>query len=305
MPDSRKSETRPRLACEITSERVIAARASDATGGLEMFTSRRLNEGTVAPGLNGPNVLDARALQSAISGALGAVSGKSKDVVAILPDSAVRVFLLDFDMLPAKLEERDAVVRFRLKKSLPFDVEQAAMSYQVRGTRDGMVQVVVAVAPRAAVEEYEEVFRQAGYAPGVVLPSTVAALGIVDATRPTLLLKVDPNYITVAAADAQELRLIRTLENPHGADVSATVLADAVLPSIVFFEDTFGSHIEEIMISGDAPLEHAGNELAALLRQHTGATIRELAPGSGAAQNLSGDPLRPSQLAAVAGALTK
>src|SRR5262249_15798993 len=40
---------RPRLACEITPEGVIAARASEKSSRLEVFTGRRLNEGVVAP----------------------------------------------------------------------------------------------------------------------------------------------------------------------------------------------------------------------------------------------------------------
>src|SRR5215475_10782949 len=94
--------TRPRLACEITSEGVIAARASEKSPRLEVFTGRRLNEGVIAPGLTAPNVLNPEALRSALNGALGAVSGKSRDVIIVLPDVAIRVVLLDFDALPVK-----------------------------------------------------------------------------------------------------------------------------------------------------------------------------------------------------------
>ena len=45
----------------------------------------------------------------------------------ILPDYAARVSVLDFDSLPAKPEEQLALVRFRLKKTLPFDIDSAAL----------------------------------------------------------------------------------------------------------------------------------------------------------------------------------
>ncbi|HET8888780.1 MAG TPA: hypothetical protein VFQ41_07745, partial [Candidatus Angelobacter sp.] len=79
---------RPRLACEITSEGVIAARASEKSPRLEVFTSRRLAEGAIAPGLTVPNILDGSSLRTALNGALGAVAGKSRDVIVILPDVA-------------------------------------------------------------------------------------------------------------------------------------------------------------------------------------------------------------------------
>ena len=279
-------------------DRVIAARASDRLSRLDMFTSRQLPPGTLAPGLSGPNVLNAEALRTAVSGALGAVSGNLRDVIVIIPDAAIRVLLLDFEALPSKLQEIEPVIRFRLKKSLPFDVDEAAVSYEVKRAADG-VRVVAAVSPRAIIQEYESAFRDVGYMPGVVLPSSLAALGTVDGERPTLLLKVDPTNIIIAAAEHHELRLVRTLDNPHGADVSAEELAEGVLPSIVFFEDTFAAHVEQIYVGGAARLEEVGP----LLHEHTGAQVQELAPDLSSEQNLSGEHFPPSLMAGIAGAL--
>jgi len=291
---------RPRLACEITTESVIAARVSDKNPRLEVFTSRRLNEGVIAPGLNIPNVLNPDALRATLNSALGAVAGKSRDVIVVLPDVAIRVILLDFETLPAKADEIEPVIRFRLKKSLPFDVEQAALSYVVtRSNGNGSVMAVAAISPREIIEEYEKAFREAGFEPGVVMPSSLAALGLVDGERPTLILKVDPLNITITAVERRQLRLVRTLENPHGAAVTASDLAEAVLPSIVFFEDTFAARIEKISIGGIAPLQ----ELGPLLHQQTGAQIQELAPELAAEQNLSGESVVPSTMAGIAGAL--
>jgi type IV pilus assembly protein PilM len=289
---------RPRLACEITAERVIAARAADKAARLEVFTSRRLNEGVVAPGLNGPNVLDGQALRTAIGSALGAVSGKSRDVVAIVPDAAIRVLLLDFETLPSRPQDTDPVIRFRLKKSLPFDVDEAAVSYDISRS-NGMVRVVAAVSPRSIIQEYESAFRDAGYSPGVVLPSSIATLGMIEGKSPTMMLKADATNIIIAAAEDQELRLVRTLENPHGAAVTAAELAEGVLPSIVFFEDTFAAHIEQIFVGGIAQID----EIGPLLHQQTGAQVQELAPDISPEQDLSGEHLDPAAMAAIAGAL--
>lgn len=289
---------RPRLACEITVSAVLAARAADKAPRLDLFTWRRLNPGTITPGLSGANVQDGEALRTAISGALGAVGGQRHDVIVIVPDAAIRVLLLDFETLPSKPQEIDPVIRFRLKKSLPFDVDQAAVAYDIR-RENGAVQVVAAVSPRSVVEEYEAAFRDVGYFPGVVLPSSLAALGIVEGERPTLILKVDPLNLTVAAAEKRQLRLIRTLENPHGAAVTAAELAEAVLPSMVFFEDQCGDCIQEICVGGAAAID----ELGPLLHQQTGAEVRELAPQLSAEQNLSGEIFEPSMVAGLAGAL--
>ena len=299
MARGKQSGARPPLACEVTVDRVVAARLSDKTpSALEMFTTRRLEPGTVLPGLSGPNIQDAAALRSAVSGALTGMGVKSKDVIAVLPDAAIRVLLLEFDTLPSRPQDSEAVIRFRLKKSLPFDADQAALSYESRHA-GGSVQVVAAIAPREVVREYESVFLDVGYAPGVVLPSSLAALGLVEGDRPTLVLKVDPLNITVAAAVNRELRLIRTLDNPQGENVSAVELAETVLPSVVFFEDSFGARIEHILIGGVSRME----EVVSMLHQQTGAEVAELAPRLTSGQNLSGDRIQPSAVAGVAGAL--
>lgn len=298
MKGSKQSAARPRVGCEITSGRIIAARASQKTGSLEMFATRQLAQGAVVPSLTGANVQDAAALRNAISGAMTPVSGKSRDVVAVLPDAVVRVLLLEFEDLPAKAQEADGVIRFRLKKSLPFNVEQAAISCDIRRA-NGTIQVVAAVSPREIINEYETAFRDAGYSPGVVLPSSLATLGLVEGDRPALMLKVDPVSVTVAAAERGELRLMRTLENPHGEKVAAAELAETVLPSIVFFEDTFGARIERIFVTGVAAID----EFGPMLHQQTGAHVEELAPKVSSGANLGGEHLEPSMIAGVAGAL--
>ena len=60
---------------------------------------------------------------------LEAIGAQGRELIAIVPDAACRIALLDFDTLPERKEEANAMVRFRLKKALPFDAEKAAISY--------------------------------------------------------------------------------------------------------------------------------------------------------------------------------
>jgi type IV pilus assembly protein PilM len=275
----------PRLACEIGIDRVVAGRASQR-GAVDMHSSRRLPAGAVVPGLSSPNVLQPEALRESIAEALATLGGggRSRDIICILPDAAIRVLLVDFDTLPEKVEDATSIVRFRVKKSLPFDVEQAALSFHAQRA-NGTVRVVAALSPRAVVEEYEGAFRAAGYLPGIVLPSILATLGVVEADRPTMLVKVDPNTTSVAIAHRGELLLLRTLDHPGRAEMQPQELADAIHPSIVFFEDNYGAKIESLRIAGMANV----SGLAAALEAETG--VR--------AQNVSADDI---ELAGVAGA---
>src|SRR5205807_4464525 len=272
-----KSGARPKLACEISADRVLAGRLSDRGGTLEAYAGHDLALGSVVPDLMEANLRHRREVAHSIHDVLAAVGSRARDVVAVLPDAAVRVVLLDFDALPANGQEAESVVRFRLKKSLPFDVDKARVSYHAHPSGTG-VKVVAAVALSSVVQDYEAAFRDAGYSPGVVLPSTLAALGAADARRPTLLVKVDTRTTSIAILEGDQMLLFRTLENLRGVQITGEQLAEEVYPSVVFFQDTYHLNIEQIFVAGLPQSEGA----APALRAQTGAEVREL--------------VRPSQL---------
>src|SRR5579864_4714933 len=110
MADRSPSRSRPPLACEITAERVIAARASQDRASLDTFSVRALPAGTLTPSLMGQNVSNGAALRQAIEGALAAVSPRQRDVAVVLPDAALPVVLMDFESLPEREQEAAPLV---------------------------------------------------------------------------------------------------------------------------------------------------------------------------------------------------
>ena len=121
------------MACEISPQAVVAARSADAASPLAAVTRVELAEGAVMPGLRPGNIVDRVAVAAAVRRALEAVDAKPNsrdaDITLVVPDAAVRVLLLDFDSLSAKASEALPIVRFRLKKLLPFDADDAMVSY--------------------------------------------------------------------------------------------------------------------------------------------------------------------------------
>jgi len=275
MSGTSKSARRPTLACEIAADRILAGRAADAGRRVEVSSAQELAPGTLVPDLMESNLRDGSAVRHAIASTLGDVGGHSHDVIAILPDTAVRVVLLDFETLPAKRDEAEAVVRFRLKKSLPFDLADARVSYHAQTASKG-TRVAAAVVLNKVLEEYESAFRDAGYSPGVVMPSMLAALGAADSKRPTLVVKVDARTISLAIVDQEQLLLFRTLENLRGVTITGDQLAEEVYPSVVFFQDTYSLNIERVYVAG---LPESGGAAPALKSQ-TGAQVEELVTAS-------------------------
>ena len=293
---SKYQSGRPKLACEIAADRVIAARAADSRQVLELCSTSELAPGCVVPDLTEANLRQREAVVSALREVLGHVGARSRDVTAVLPDAAVRVALLDFETLPSKREEAEGVVRFRLRKSLPFDVDKAKVSYQAQAS-NGAVRVVAAIALNSVIEEYEAVIREAGFSPGVVLPSMLAAVSGAPANRGTLVVKVDARTTSIAILDQQQLLLFRTLENTRGVTISGEQLAEDVYPSVVFFQDTYNTNIEQIFVSGISDI----SAVASSLQAQTGAEVKELVQAS--QLGLGGGSIPKWRMAGVVGAL--
>ncbi|PSH05458.1 MAG: hypothetical protein CXZ00_01860 [Acidobacteria bacterium] len=261
----------PHVACEVTLQGVAAVRAEGKTSRISAMHSRALAAGVLTPSLTAQNVQNAQALNEAIEQAISAVGARGQDVIAVLPDSAIRVTILDFDSLPAKPKEADAAVRFRLRKSLPFDIEKAALSFDAQPTQQGL-HVAASIVLQSVLDEYESAFRAAGCSPGVVLPSTLGALGAVEAQHSTLVLKVGRDATSVAVVKHGQLLLFRTLEGVEAGAVTAERMADDIYPSLVYYQDNYGESVEQVLVSGVDKL----SDVASALEAQTGVKVREL-----------------------------
>jgi len=209
--------TRPRLAVEVRAEGVVAARAEDAAALLTAVARADLAEGAVAPGLKVGNIVNRTAVTAALRRVLDGVAGSGRerlrDVTVIVPDAAVRVLFVDFEQLPSKAAEALPIVRFRLKKLLPFDADEAMVSYQVMSNEKDSVKLPAVAMPKAVLEEYEAVVLAAGYLPGAVLPSTLAALaGLEEAEAPVLVVNAGLGTVTTAIVQAGMLMLHRSVD---------------------------------------------------------------------------------------------
>jgi type IV pilus assembly protein PilM len=252
------SGSRPRLACEIAPEGVTAARAATPEGALDSVASVPLPSGAVLPGLKPGNLADRIAVIAAIRRALEAIdvrpNSRGADLTIIVPDSAVRVLLLDFDALPTKLTEALPIVRFRLKKLVPFEVDDAVVSFQIMSSTRNNVHVLAVAIPRDILREYETAVREAGFEPGAVLPSTLAALAGLTAAEPSLVVNATHAGVTTAITRDGVLLLHRSVDlQPQAAGIDVTVpaqlqqlsaeelaheIAQAVTVAIAYFEDT-------------------------------------------------------------------
>jgi len=168
----------------------------------------------------------------------------------ILPDFAARVSVLDFDTFPGNPQEQAALVRFRVKKSVPFEVDEAAVSFRVQPATNKHVEVVVAVIALEIIGRYEAVFRQLNLHAGYITTSLLASLDLLKPAGLTVVAKRTGPVLSVAVLDGATVRLVRTVELP--ATDSAAALG-VLFPTFAFVEDEWKRRPERLLACGFGP----------------------------------------------------
>ena len=249
---------RPAAACEILPEGVIAA-ATPAAGQPPVYGAESLTPQSVIPGLLEPNLGNAAAVSAAIKAALSQVQPRVKSVTVVVPDSSVRVFVLDFDTLPARAEEALPVLRFRLRKSVPYDVEHAGVTYQIlsEGSERAGTQwkILTAIIPGPVLAEYEAAVRGAGYEPGVVLPASLAVLAALDSQEAVLTAHLSAKTLTTSIVSGNDILLYRTVELPAEPDARQAEMQRAIAVAAAFFEDRLQVRPHRVLYSGLLPVQ--------------------------------------------------
>jgi type IV pilus assembly protein PilM len=285
---------------DLSPQGVLAASLS-GQGQPPVYAFEPLPEGALVPGIGEQNLRAPEVIANAIRSALGQVSPRTRSVTLVLPDTVVRVFVLDFDSLPSRPAEAIPVLRFRLRKMLPFDVEHAGISYQVLVETKSECKVLAAVLPGQILQEYEDAVRQAGYEPGVVLPTSLAALGVIDSTEPVLTASLSAQALTTSITHGQDLLLYRTLDLPEEPMLRIEEVQRGVAVASAYYEDKLGVHPSLLYYAGIGAGGSSAAEDFARWIGDPALTVADLAPRpeTGAATPLG----HVVSLAGVTGAL--
>ena len=240
----------PELAFEICEAGVSMARTKDPSN----IKFQELRPGVLSISPVHDNVVMADELSAAIGMlAPGGNSRKKYHAALILPDYSARLSVLEFDSFPDKEEDQRALVRFRLRKSVPFDIESAALSYWRQLDAEKKKQeVVVALTPLEILARYEAPFRARGIQTGFVTVSPLAALELVSSEGISAVAKLNGNILTILVMRGNHLKLVRTLEL---TETTLEEIAADLYPTFVYIEDRFGAKASRLMLCGFGELE--------------------------------------------------
>jgi|SRR5579862_317853 len=196
-------------------------------------------------------------------------SKKRRPAAILLPDHAVRISILDFDSFPSAPEEQAALVRFRVKKTVPFEIDSATVRYSVQPAAGGgkKTDVVAVTVTLEILARYEALFRKANFHPGEITPSALAALNLYREPGVAVIAKLAGSILTVMAVVDRRLKLFRCLEvDPSSNDEILGVL----YPSFAYVEDELGQTVRKLMVCGFPHTPQGLNVPVEPLRSRTG-----------------------------------
>jgi type IV pilus assembly protein PilM len=275
----------PAVAVEIGAGRVTAVVLGTVDGApaVTAQATERLTDGLVAPSLTTPNLTDKAAVAAAVQRVLQAVGVSRGRVAVVVPDGAAKVSVIRFEKVPSKAEDLAQLVRWQVRKSVPFPIEQSQVSWTPGVAHADGIDYVVTVARQDIVEDYEQAVAAAGVQVGLVDLASFNLVNLLLAGDPAagrgdwLLVHVTPDASTMAIVRDGALLLFR--HRPIDGDGS---LADLGHQTAMYYEDRLnGQGLSRAVIAARDVGAATLGDLQALgraLEQRVGKAVVEIDP---------------------------
>jgi type IV pilus assembly protein PilM len=244
----------PSVAIQIAS-RAVSGITLGRQGGAAVIAAHAIEPlpaGAVVPALTSQNIVDRTAVVQAVSRVLARLGGRPRRVALVLPDTVAKVSLVRLDSVPARADDLDRLIRWHVRKSAPFPVEEAQVSASPGAALEaGGREFVVVLARHQVVGEYESVCVEAGVHAGAVDIATFSLVNAVlvagrEVVGDWLLVHLTPDYGSIVILRGPDLIFFRN--RAEGSDES---LPDLVHQTAMYYEDRLaGGGFARVVVAG-------------------------------------------------------
>ena len=291
--DSLRDTSGPTVAVELSAHQASAASIEYRSGAavVSSHATEPMPPGALVPSLTVANVHDRRAVVDVISRVLER-TGQPRRIGLVVPDLVAKVSFVRFEQPPSRPADLEQLVRWQVRKTAPFAVDDAQVSF-VPGMKaaDGQ-EFVVSLARRAIVEEYEAICAEAGAHAGIVDLATFNVINAVLAAAPPvsasgadadwLLVNIAPDYASIGILRGTHLIFFRN----RVADEEGT-LPDLVHQAAMYYEDRLsGGGFVRVFLAGAAGAgpRHAqdAEEVRRSLQERLGTVVENVDPRTAA-----------------------
>ena len=247
----------PLVACEINRRTIALVRLDSRNPALvDRLAVTPLPEGLVSPSLIRPNIADLPDFVAALKSAFAKAEIKTARVSLALPDASAKVSLHPLDTLPGNENEKQQLLRWKLKKTVPFNIDEAHVASLDYKLPNGKHLVLTVCIHKEVLAQYEEAFQKLGIHAGYICLSSFATFELLSKLEPdlgqrsVLLLRVRPSGVSSLIAQEGRVVFFRQTDIDEEASVAALAtsraaglpdLFDEIHPCVTYYEDKLSS----------------------------------------------------------------
>ena len=261
---------------------VLGGRSSSPV--VQGYAVEPLPPGAVTPSLTSGNISDPDTVARAVSSACQSLGLKPKRIALVIPDVAAKVSLVKFEQTPPKREDLNQLIRWQVKKSTPFPVDDACLTYTTGARSANGSEFVVVIARREIVREYESVCERVGIEAGLIDISTFGVINLflssnLGAAGDWLVVHMRPEYTSIAILRRDDLLFFR-----NRAEGDAEALEDVVHQTAMYYQDRLeGRGFSRILLGGIGRLQGEVDLARRNLEARMGTVVEPIDPTRGAA----------------------
>ena len=230
----------------------------------------------INPSLIDENIKDAENFKAVIRGLFNSAGINSRNISLALPDSSVKVSFLEFGDIPDDRGKIIELIKWNLKKTLPFPPDEASVDFQIIDTpskESRSYRLLVALTRKAVLAQYESLLNACNLYPDVIAPSSFAVYNLYHDSfsedEVCALLMLSGNRVTVMVARHGKLCFYRNKETGDEKDSFREILA-----SLNYYHDVYGDMpVAAYLIAGG--FESAGFR-AEIERHFGGITVKHI-----------------------------
>jgi type IV pilus assembly protein PilM len=270
------------IAPEAVSIAVLGGRGQNAV--VQGYAVEPMPGGAVVPSLTAVNMPDRDVVVRALRAACESVGVRPRRVALVVPDLVGKVSLVRFDQTPTRRDDLDKLIRWQMKKSTPFPIDDACVTHSGGARGSEGTEFVVVAARREVIREYEGVCEEAGIEAGLV---DLATFGVVNlflsagpaATGDWLVVHMRPEYTSIVILRNEELIFFR-----NRAEGDEEALQDVVHQTAMYYQDRLGGRgFSRILLGGLGKTPGAVDMARRNLEEHMGSVVEPIDPTRGAA----------------------
>lgn len=203
-----------------------------------------LESGVIEPSFNKKNIQNGPLLKKRLKEGLEKLHLTDQKIACLVPELSLIAFVLSFDSLPPSFQEREQIIRFRVKKQMAFLPEDARLSFDVIKS-DHSEKVLVSVARASIIQDYEDFLRQVGLKVRGVGSPVLSLYNVVSKEEDGefLLINIEEESLSLVAIINSEIVLYR--QKPFGLESQATAPSSQIIENIIREVENTANFVED------------------------------------------------------------